>query len=92
MQVGITIDADLSLPAEPVIRSLNQIIEWRGKPKAIKCDNGPEYISKQLAQWALNNDIELKFIQPNNLQQNACIVLQSNCSLRLAKSLYLKRY
>lgn len=38
---GLTIDADLSLPAERVIRSLNQIIEWRGKPKAIRRDNGP---------------------------------------------------
>jgi putative transposase len=24
------------------------IIEWRGKPRAIRCDNGPEYISGTL--------------------------------------------
>ena len=47
---GLTIDADLSLPAERVIRSLNQIIEWCGKPKAIRCDNEPEYISHKLAE------------------------------------------
>jgi len=70
---GLTIDADLSLPAERVIRSLNQIIEWRGKPKAIRCDNGPEYISHKLAEWALNNNIELRFIQPGNPQQNAYV-------------------
>jgi len=70
---GLTIDTDLSLPTERVIRSLNQIIEWRGKPKAIRCDNSPEYISKKLEQWALNNDIELRFIQPGNPQQNAYI-------------------
>ena len=29
-----------------VIRSLEQIIEWRGKPLALRCDNGPEYISQ----------------------------------------------
>ena len=29
---GLAIDVDFSLPAERVIRSLNQIIEWRGKP------------------------------------------------------------
>ena len=44
---GLTIDADLSLPADRVIRFLDQIIEWRGKPKIIRCDNGPEYISKK---------------------------------------------
>ncbi len=35
------IDVDCSLPAERVIRSLNRIIEWRGKPGTIREDNGP---------------------------------------------------
>ena len=35
------IEIDFSLPAERVVRSLNQIIEWRGKPLAIRVDNGP---------------------------------------------------
>ena len=38
---GLAIEVDLSLPAERVVRALNQIIEWRGKPKQIRCDNGP---------------------------------------------------
>ncbi len=42
---GLGIEVDFSLPAERVVRSLNQIIEWRGKPLAIRVDNGPEYIS-----------------------------------------------
>jgi putative transposase len=36
---GLGIEVDFSLPAERVIRSLNQIIEWRGKPFAIRVDN-----------------------------------------------------
>lgn len=32
-------EVDFSLPSERVIRALNQIIEWRGKPQAIRCDN-----------------------------------------------------
>lgn len=32
--------------------ALAQLIEWRGKPAAIRCDNGPEYTSKQLMSWA----------------------------------------
>ncbi|ASQ44804.1 Integrase core domain protein [Legionella clemsonensis] len=47
---GLAIEVDLSLPAERVVRTLNQIIEWRGKPKQIRCDNGPEYISKLFKQ------------------------------------------
>ena len=70
---GLAIDADISLPAERVIRSLEQIIEWRGKPKILRCDNGPEYISHQLRVWAKEQDIELSFIQPGCPQQNAYI-------------------
>uniref|UniRef100_A4WTI0 Integrase catalytic domain-containing protein n=1 Tax=Cereibacter sphaeroides (strain ATCC 17025 / ATH 2.4.3) TaxID=349102 RepID=A4WTI0_CERS5 len=36
---GLGIEADFSLPAERVVRSLNQIIEWRGKPLVIRVDN-----------------------------------------------------
>ncbi|AGI66942.1 putative IS3-family transposase [Octadecabacter antarcticus 307] len=36
---GLCIDVDFSLPAERVVRSLNQIIEWRGKPQTIRVDN-----------------------------------------------------
>ena len=49
---GLGIEVDLSLPSARVIRSLEQIIEWRGKPAVIRCDNGPEYISGALLSWA----------------------------------------
>ena len=49
---GLCIEVDFSLPAERVVRSLNQIIEWRGKPKAIRVDNGPKYVSGKLMEWA----------------------------------------
>ena len=45
---GLGIEVDFSLPAERVIRSLDRIIEWRGKPETIRVDNGPEYISGKL--------------------------------------------
>ncbi|MFP4098959.1 MAG: IS3 family transposase, partial [Alphaproteobacteria bacterium] len=70
---GLGIEVDLSLPALRVIRVLEQIIEWRGKPKTIRCDNGPEYISLVLQQWAEKRDIELVHIQPGKPQQNAYV-------------------
>lgn len=70
---GLTIEADFSLPSERVIRSLEQVIEWRGKPTAIRCDNGPEYISNKLQVWAKKHDIRLNYIQPGKPQQNAYI-------------------
>jgi len=70
---GLGIEVDFSLPAERVIRSLDQIIEWRGKPIAIRCDNGPEYISGALQEWAEKRRIRLEYIQPGKPQQNAYI-------------------
>ena len=52
---GLGIEVDFSLPTVRVIRSLNRIIEWRGKPKFIRVDNGPEYISGILKIWAENS-------------------------------------
>ena len=71
----ICIDIDFSLPAECVIRSLDQIIEWRGKPQDIRCDNGPVYISEKLKTWAEKRGIALQYIQSGNPQQNAYIEL-----------------
>jgi putative transposase len=70
---GLGIEVDLSLPSERVVRALDQIIEWRGKPSQIRCDNGPEYISATLGAWAEKQGITLVFIQPGNPQQNAYI-------------------
>lgn len=70
---GLGIEVDVSLPSLRVIRALEHIIEERGKPKVIRCDNGPEYISAVLANWAEKNDITLAFIQPGNPQQNAYV-------------------
>ena len=65
---GLCIDVDFSLPAARVVRSLNQIIEWRGKPNTIRVDNGPEYISGKLMEWAEKQGVRLEHIQPGKPQ------------------------
>lgn len=54
---ALCIDVDFSMPSQRVIRSLEQVVEWRGKPGAIRCDNGPEYVSQVLINWANKNQI-----------------------------------
>jgi putative transposase len=70
---GLCIEVGFSLPAERVVRSLNQIIEWRGKPQTIRVDNGPEYISGTLMEWAEKQGVRIEHIQPDKPQQNAYI-------------------
>lgn len=70
---ALAIEVDTSLPAERVIRVLDQITDWRGKPKSIRVDNGPEFISSALALWCEERNIFLQFIQPGKPTQNAYI-------------------
>jgi putative transposase len=70
---SLDMEIDLSLAAGRVIRTLNRIIEWRGKPSVIRCDNGPEYVSASVQNWANENEIKIQFIQPGKPQQNAFV-------------------
>ncbi len=70
---GIGIEADFSVPAERMTRSLDRIIEWRGQPMAIQMDNGPELIGGTLLSWAERRGIAIQHIQPGKPQQNAYI-------------------
>lgn len=70
---GLGIEVDQSLPSARVIKALERIIEWRGKPAAIRCDNGPEYVSQSLVNWANEHQITLMYIQPGKPTQNAYI-------------------
>lgn len=38
---GLAIEIDTSLPAERVIRVLEQVVTWRGRPQAIRLDKRP---------------------------------------------------
>ena len=70
---GLGIEVDFLLLAERVVRSLNRIIELRGKPLIIRVDNGPEYISGKLMAWAERMGIHIQYIQPGKPQHNAYI-------------------
>ena len=68
---GLGIEVDFSLPAVRVVRSLNQIIEWRGAAEVIRVVSGPEYVSGILKTRAEMRGIQIEYIQLGKLQQNA---------------------
>jgi len=70
---ALAIEVDTSLSAKRVIRTLEQVITWRGRPNVIRVDNGPEYTSKDLELWAKGENIKLQFIQPGKPMQNGFI-------------------
>lgn len=54
-----------------VARVLTQVCAHRGRPKTILSDNGPEFTSKAMLRWFLDNEIEHEFIEPGKPTQNA---------------------
>lgn len=70
---GLGIEVDFGLPSGRITRVLDQIIEWRGKPKAIRSDNGSEMCSAEFQTWAAKHGIRLIYIQPGKPTQNAYV-------------------
>jgi len=69
----LAIEVDTSLPADRVIRVLEQVTAWRGQPQAIRLDNGPEFLADRFAIWCQERQITLRYIQPGQPNQNAFI-------------------
>ena len=70
---NLWVEAAHSITAVKLIEILDKIGEMRGWPRYVRCDNGPEFISLALKQWAALNQIEIKFIQPGKPTQNGII-------------------
>jgi len=69
----LTIEVDTSLPALRVIRVLERLRLGRGLPERIVIDNGTEFTSKALVQWAYQNHVTLHFITPGRPMENGYI-------------------
>jgi putative transposase len=56
-----------------VVRTLEWATKRYGTPQAIRVDNGPEFVSKELDLWAYANDVTLDFSRPGKPTDNAFI-------------------
>lgn len=65
--------ADTSLSGLRVARELDRIVEVRGKPRMIVSDNGSEFTSNAILQWADRTKVEWHYIAPGKPIQNAFI-------------------
>ena len=70
-----------SISGERVARGLDQIAERRGLPEVIVVDNGPEFTSRALDEWAYHRGVRLHFIEPGKPTQN-CFVESFNGKFR----------
>ncbi len=67
------IEVDTSLGGVRVARVLDRLKLERGLPRQIRSDNGPEFNSKAVEQWAYQNGVDWCFIEPGKPIENAYI-------------------
>ena len=73
LREALAIEIDTSWPAARVVRTLQQLITWRGGPQAIGLDNRPELTAQRFTTWCAVMGIELRHLQPGKPKQNAFI-------------------
>ena len=69
----LAIEVDTSLPGERVVRVLERLAAMGRQPLSIVVDNGPEFASRAVDQWAARCSVNLRFIDPGKPMQNAFI-------------------
>jgi len=70
---SLAIEVDRHLGGQRVVDLLNRLALERGLPEKMFLDNGPEFISKKLDQWAYLNKVELDFSRLGKPTDNALI-------------------
>jgi putative transposase len=69
----LALEVDTSITGRRVARVLDRLKAERGLPSVLGTDNGPEFRSRHMDQWAYENGTKLHFIKPGTPTQNAYI-------------------
>lgn len=70
---NLCLAADTSISRARVARELDALVRLHGKPACIVSDNGTEFTSRAILQWASQNKVEWHYIDPGKPQQNGFI-------------------
>ena len=70
---AVAIVAERALGGHQLVRILEQLARARGLPKAIRTDNGKEFCSRAMVNWAHARGVQLFLIEPGKPNQNAYI-------------------
>jgi len=70
---SLALHASQRFTGDDVAAVLERVALVRGTPRVIRVDNGPEFTSKSLDQWAYAHGVELDFIRPGKPTDNATI-------------------
>jgi transposase InsO family protein len=66
----LTLKVDRSITAEDVIDTLAELFAMRGLPRAIRSDNGPEFVAAAIRRWLCQVNVETRYIAPGSPWEN----------------------
>ena len=66
----LILKVDRSITSEDVIDSLAKLIAYRGVPRAIRGDNGPEFVARSIRDWLARLGVSTLYIEPGSPWQN----------------------
>jgi putative transposase len=66
----LAIEVDSCLSSQRVTRVLEWVIDQRGAPETLRCDNGPEFTSGHFLSWCEEHKVPVIHIAPGKPMQN----------------------
>lgn len=66
----MAIDVNSAIRSSRVIDVLSKLMRTHGVPRYLRSDNGPEFVSKALLEWATKESLQIALIEPGKPWQN----------------------
>lgn len=66
----LALTAARSIRSQDLVEILTELFETRGAPRAIRSDNGPEFVAKAVSEYLEERDVKTLFIAPGAPWQN----------------------
>lgn len=66
----LTLKVDRNITSEDVIDALAELFAMRGVPRAIRSDNGPEFVAQEIQRWLRQVEVTTLYVAPGSPWQN----------------------
>ncbi len=67
---ALIMQVDRSITAQQAVSALRRLVDQRGAPENLRCDNGPELTANALREWCATAQVTTSYIEPGSPWQN----------------------
>lgn len=70
---SLCLKVDRSITSEEVLDTLAELLAMRGVPRAIRSDNGPEFVAHTIRKWLAQLGVETLYVEPGSPWENGYV-------------------